>query len=390
MTKTDVATTTTRRKMELAPSVLKWARERADLSIDDLAKKIRTKPQRVEEWEATGQLSRNHAEKLARYTHTPFGYLFMKKPIIESLPIVDFRTHKDYNQLQIIASPGLLSTIYHMQNRQEWMRSYMLEFDIKPPTFVGQYKNKPIPVVSDAMHKTLGLCKEWFSEHSTLDRAFSHLIGRIDEIGIMAIVDGTVRGNTHHKLDPNEFQGFALVDDYAPLIFVNGADYKAAQMFTVAHELAHIFIGAEGLSSLNKTLPLFDNKVERRCNKIAAEFLIPSDALFDFMSKKEHGDNSAAKYYKVSRIMTMRRMSDAGVIGKRGFDIIYSNYAKHQQLIRKKNGGNYWHPIKYRIGERFGKAIVLAVAEGRLSYTDAYSLTGIRGGAFERYAQRMC
>lgn len=392
MVKTDVGAITSpkRRLIELAPDVLRWARERADLEIADLAKKIPTKPGRVEEWEITGWISRNHAEKLARSTHTPFGYLFMKEPISERLPIVDFRTRDSGGHIQSRPSPGLLSTIHLMQSRQEWMRNYMIEFDIDPPTFVGQYDNKSTTIVSDAMRKVLGLDREWSAGHPTWEHAFSHLIGCMDDVGVMAVVNGIVGSNTHHKLDPDEFQGFALVDDYAPLIFVNGADYKAAQMFTAAHELAHIFIGAEGISSLKRTLPQYDSLVEAQCNRIAAEFLVPTDILLEFLSKDKTADQErAAKYFKVSSIVAARRMLDTGVMDKIRFDRFYADYSEQQQKqqTQKKGGGNYWNMVKYRVGKRFGRAIVRAVMEERLPYTDAYRLTGMRGGTFERYAE---
>ena len=141
-----------RRQMILAPKVLRWARERASIGVEDLAKKIPVKSKRVEEWERTGRISRKQAERLSISTSTPFGYLFMKKPIREDLPISDFRTRSN-NLMQRRPSPGLLSTIYSMQRRQDWMRDYMIEYDVKPPGFVGLYSKSSASIgeIADGM-----------------------------------------------------------------------------------------------------------------------------------------------------------------------------------------------------------------------------------------------
>ena len=344
----------------------------------------------MEEWERTGWISRKQIERLSVSTYTPFGYLFMKKPIREDLPIVDFRTRGN-NTRQRRTSPGLLSTIYSMQRRQNWMRNYMIEYDVKPPIFVGMFSKSSAPIrkIADGMRTALGLEPEWFAKCPTWERAFSHLLESMDGAGVMRTVTGVVRSNTHHALDPDEFQGFALVDDHAPLVFVNGADYKDAQMFTVAHEIAHIFVGAEGVSALNRTLPIYDSPKERLCNKIAAEFLVPTDALDKFLSKNDANSNDMSTHFKVSIIVAARRMLDTESMSQTDYDKFYTNYAKQQQNVRKTKGGNYWNNVGYRTSSTFGKALVRAVMEDRLSYTAAYSLTDMRGSTFEKYAERM-
>ena len=109
--------------------------------------------------------------------------------------------------------------------------------------------------------------------------------------------------NTHRKLEANEFRGFALADSLAPLVFINGADTKSAQMFTLAHEIAHIWLGASALSDTNVVSTRSTHHEERWCNQVAAELLVPLQSI-----KAEHRDGEVlrheldrlARHYKVS------------------------------------------------------------------------------------------
>jgi transcriptional regulator with XRE-family HTH domain len=219
-----------RLQMTLQPDVLQWARNRAGYEADELAGKIGVKPERVVEWERSGKITVSQADKLAHHTHTPLGFLYLTEPPEDRLPIPDFRTLRDHALQR--PSPDLLETVQIMQRRQAWMREELMEDGAEPLAFVGASGLDSVPEnVANAMRNTLALGRDWAAKEGTWTDALRYLRDRIEDASVLVVFNGIVGNNTHRKLDPEEFRGFALVDEYAPLIFVNGANFKAAQMF---------------------------------------------------------------------------------------------------------------------------------------------------------------
>ena len=378
----------------LRPAVLKWARERADCDLDELAKRLKLQPQDILEWERSGRIAVNQVDDLARQTYTPVGYFYLAEPPDDSLPITDFRTRAGVSPRR--PSPNLLDTVYQMQLRQAWMREEMIAQEEPPLAFVGAFSlDSPPAQVAAAMGKALQLGEGWAAVEGGWTHALRTLRDHIEAAGLLVVFNGVVGNNTHRKLDVGEFQGFALVDEYAPLIFVNNADYKTAQIFTLAHELAHIFVGEAGLSKLEKLDPT-DHATEDICNQIAAEFLVPGEDLrkqWNVAGQSDDPYQGLARHFKVSTVVAARRAADSGFISRKEFFEYYDkNKAKHwggNPSEDKKRGGDFWNNQLWRVGSRFGSAVSRAVAEGRLSYTEAYGLTGLGGDAFSKMPEKM-
>ena len=379
-----------RLQITLQPDVLRWARERAKLQPEELAKKMGVKrPERVLEWERDGVISVAQVDKLAKCTYTPLGFLYSKEPPDERLPIADFRTREGTPP----PSPDLLDTVYLMQRRQGWMRDELIEDDAEPLDFVGAYGLDSQPRhVASAMREVLQLLGGWAQAEGTKNDALRRLRSRFDAVGVLVCFNGVVGNNTRRKLDPKEFQGFALADEYAPLIFVNNADFRAAQIFTLAHELAHLFIAKTGVSTLEALQPSPDD-TEKFCDKAAAEFLVPAEELRAFWSRSGTNNplQAVATKFKVSSIVAARRALDLKLISTDTFFNFYRANAKEWDgnQPREDDGGNFWNTQKWRIGPRFATAIVRAVKEERTLYREAYNLTGLWGDAFEDIPKKL-
>jgi Zn-dependent peptidase ImmA (M78 family)/transcriptional regulator with XRE-family HTH domain len=376
----------------LAPRILRWARERARLDRAALAKKVGTRENKVEAWEQTGKLRFAQLEKVAQATRTPVGFLFLAEPPSDELPIPDFRTVADAPVER--PSPDLLETVETMQRRQAWMRDFLIEEGEPELTFVGSASLDSNPdAVSASMRETLGFSRGWANEEATWTDALLKLRQAIDAIGVLVSISGVVGNNNYRKLDPNEFRGFALIDSYAPLIFVNGSDAKAAQMFTMAHELAHVWVAEGGVSNL-QALEATGNRVERFCNSAAAEFLVPEAEIrtrWPVARRADEPFQDLALQFKVSPLVAARRVLDLGLITREEFFAFYNEYLEdaRRQQERQGAGGSFWNNQNVRLGQRFGAAVVRAAKEGRLLYREAYRLTGLSGPTFDKFAERL-
>ena len=221
-------------RIAIRPELLRWACERAGYSVDDLVGRVPG----LRAWErGEKQPTVRQLEDFAKATHVPLGYLFLPAPPEERVPIPDFRTIQEEIRRP---SPDLLDTIYGMQRRQAWLREERMEYETEPLDFVGSARLTDDPdAVGREMRRLIGIGSGWAAGIGTWMEAVGELRKSIERAGVMAVVNGVVGNNTHRKLDVEEFRGFSLCDAHAPLIFVNGADAKSAQMFTLAHELAH-------------------------------------------------------------------------------------------------------------------------------------------------------
>ena len=294
-----------RLQITLQPGVLRWARERAGIGPEELARKLKVKPERVFEWEKSGRISIAQTDNLANSTHTPLGFLYLTEPPTDQLPIPDFRTRRQSGSLP---SPDLLEMVESMQRRQSWMRDELIADGAEPLDFVGAWGTDDSPLeAARAMRDALRLADDWAAREATWADALRRLRDQAEHAGVLVVRNGVVGNNTHRKLDPGEFQGFALVDKYAPLVFVNGADSEKNQMFTLAHELAHLLIGETGLSRF-QDFRLADHATEQFCSRTAAEFLVPERELQVFWPTARQTTDpyqATARHFKLSSLMAV-------------------------------------------------------------------------------------
>ena len=378
-------------RVEVEPALLRWAVDRAGWD----KKTAESRAPYLNEWiRGTRRPTLKQIEDFSRATHVPFGQLFLPEPPDEPLPIPDMRTVGDDGVSK--PSGDLLDTIYLCQNRQEWYREYLLEEGAPAVEIVGSAVREEDPAaVAERIRTVLGLHDDAASRRSRREGMRRELIDRIEELGVLVMVSGIVGSNTRRRLDPREFRGFALVDSMAPLIFVNGRDTRAAQVFTLVHELAHLCLGGSALSDPSDVVRPGVGE-ERWCNAVAAAALVPEAVL----RTEYRGDvgvealEGLAGCFGVSTLVVLNRLYDLRLIS---WDVFRRTYgAEHERLMslmaerRPSDGGSYYNTVPLRLGRRFSQAVLLSAFEGRTSYREAYELLQVRKHAtFQELAANM-
>lgn len=365
-------------RVDVRPELLRWAIDRSKREPRELYKKF---PKLVE-WEA-GVLAPTlrQLEGFAKATHTPLGYLLLPEPPEEQLPIADFRTMRDARVST--PSPDLLDTIYLCERRQDWYRDHAVATGSDSLDFVGSMTlQTPIGEAAAEIAGRLGFGVPDRSGFANWSAALSGLAERIEGLGALVMISGIVGSNTHRKLDPDEFRGLALADDLAPLIFVNGADTKAAQIFTLAHELAHLWLGESAVSRADLS-DTDGNASEKWCNGLAAELLVPVGSLrenFDPSRELTRELDRLAKTYRVSTLVVLRRLYDADFLPWDLFRAAYQTELTRvlDLLARTGSGGDFYRTQPVRVSKNFARAVIADTREGRTRYTDAFQLLGFR------------
>ena len=361
-------------RADIKPELLTWARERAGLEADALGRRF----PKLAGWEqGTVRPTLKQLEDFAKATHTPVGFLFLKEPPVEKIPIPDFRTIR--NKPVARPSPDLLDMIYVCQQRQEWYRDFARSERESPLSSVGSASlDSSVEQTAATMRHTLGFDIEERRRIPTWTDALRLFIGQADEAGIMVMCSGVVLNNNYRPLDPEEFRGFALSDNLAPLVFINGADTKAAQMFTLAHELAHIWLGQSAVSDAQASL-VPEHHVERWCNKVAAELLVPLEVMkheYDKGSSLRTELDHLARFFKVSTLVVLRRIYDAGGLTREEFWREYDKELERLLAISKGRGGNFYLTQAARVSKRFARALVISTLEGQTLHRDAFRMLG--------------
>lgn len=366
-------------ELNINANILTWAIARAGFNFDEFKEKV----PKIESW-ISGERNPTvkQLENFSKKVHLPFGYLFLSEPPKEKLPIPFFRTNQ--NPADHV-SVNVYDTILFMQQRQDWLRDYLKDNEFEQLDFVGKYRNNnSISAIVKSIRNTLNLQENWASSFKTWQEALDYLSEQIEDKGIILVFNGVVENSTKRKIEVDECRGFVLVDNYAPFMFINNSDAKAAQMFTIVHELAHIWTGHSAGFDFRKLQPA-DNPIEKLCDAVAAEFLVP-EVTFNRVWQSNPSIKNAAKYFKVSEIVIARRALDTGKITKKQFFDFYDEYINREFLKKQQSsGGDFYNTAKKRVSLTFAAHVNNAVKSGQLLYRDAYKLTSLKGDTFSNF-----
>ncbi|MCO6489520.1 MAG: ImmA/IrrE family metallo-endopeptidase [Phaeodactylibacter sp.] len=374
-------------------NILTWARQRAAIAPDDLAASVHVKEEQLMDWESgEDHPTFRQAQNLAKKLLIPFGYLFLAKPPAVEPQIADLRTVRDEERNKF--SLEFEDVLNDAQRKQNWYREQLLQEGAERLAFIGRFSIADnVEYVAQDIRDILGINREFRNSCSSWEDFLSKCIEKAEARGILVLRNGVVGNNNRRKLSVREFRGFVLSDPLAPLIFINNNDTQAAKVFTLAHELAHLWINESGVSNVDPgsatIVPV--NKIERFCNQVAAEVLVPQHAFLESWDDKaalQENLNTLCRLFRVSapviliRARTLRKISDQA---------FYEEYPKYNAARPRTEytSGNFNNTLPVRNSKTLTRAIISSALEGTTLYRDAARLLGIKVSTLHSLASHL-
>ena len=367
------------------PAMLMWCRKSARQSITAAAKAANVTEMKIEEWESgTKSPTFNQLSLLANLYKRPTCVFYLQSPPTDFSLMRDFRT-MDSEQREGEFSPQLAIAIRQARERSMWLSEYLQATDEPTLDFVGTSSRKSTPTsLGKKLRRILNVTIGEQSQCSSPDQALSMWKRKCEDVGVCVFGVG--------KIDPQEMSGFAIVDNYAPVIAINSRDSAAAKMFTLLHEMAHVLIGEEGVSDLsfgpgnNRRV----KPIETFCNAVAAEALVP-EALLVKSFDEYNGDNLVATAklsakFKVSQEVIARRLLDLKKVSRSFYSRIRSLCIQGAMLAAQRKEENprknvnipQQTLVKSRVGVRFSKTAVSAFRNGEIDGSSLSDLLGMK------------
>lgn len=373
--------------------VFRWARERADISAERLAKSVNTKPEKILAWEReTEYPNYRQAQKLAFALSVPLGYLFLSEPPEISVPIADFRSLPGKESAKI--SLNLQEVLDDALRKRDWYSEWRKEEGYPPFEFIGQFSTESdTDSLVQNMRQILDIPPDFAASMSTWDEHLRKFIQKVEIAGILVLQNGIVGNNTRRKLSVEEFRGFALANKYAPLIFINAVDSTAARIFTLAHELVHLWTGTSGISNPEISANGREiQKIELFCNFVAAELLVHGPTFSRRWDKYRNAiDNaqSLARYFRVSAQAILRRGYELEIISANEFFHAFEEILKATKPRKAGKGGAFYNNLISRNSRRFTVELLSAVSGGRITYLDAARLLNTQPGKVVKVMEKL-
>ena len=359
-------------KALINPTNVTWARERAGMSVSELAKKLHVKDKQVSAWESGEDApTMKQARDLASATLVSFGVLYAKTAPQEELPIPDLRTVDSHGIQKPSAS--LIAIIRTVIERQEWYKEYRLENLHYEKSFKTNFTaDSSVEEIVKDMKARLNLPAKRTCKWEDYERIVRN---HIESLGVLVMKERDLGGSSK-PLYVDEFRGFAIYDEVSPVIFVNSSDAKTAQLFTLMHELAHIWIGQSGLSDVS---PKNQRKEEVKCNAVAAEFLVPADEFLPMWNQEywQMEVSSIAGHFHVSRWVIVRRALTLGLITEYEYRQEIKKYVDDYKNNPNSTPSHYRVKIS-RLSKSFASAVVSEALSGRMLLRDAGHLLGTK------------
>lgn len=367
---------------QISIEVLEWAMSRVSVNVEELALACSTSSTVVYTWlSGSKKPSFRQAQLVAKRLRIPFGFLFLASPPPDLLSIPDFR-RVNREDIETI-SPDLHDVVLDVLHKQSWLSEFLRESGAQPVRYVAQRSgsNSVVDIAGD-IRVALKLVNN-YRRPSNGDAFLRDMVQRVEALHINVLRSGIVGQNTHRPLDVSEFRGFCLSDEFAPFIFINSADAKVAQVFTLLHELAHIWRGDSGVSGGPSQS---FSSIETLCNRVAAEALVSSgefDEVWNGDLPLPEAIDVASKHFQISRYVIAIKAFESQRISRYDLDELLDEYAREGRRVTPSKGGDYYRTLIVRNGRSFTERVIGAVGRQDVLIREAASLLDTKPGHLE-------
>ncbi|WP_269503109.1 XRE family transcriptional regulator [Burkholderia sp. IMCC1007] len=374
------------------PEVLRWARETVGLSIDDVATMLRTSSSEVAGWETgTGAPTYAQLEKLAyQVFKRPLAVFFLPSPPEEKVPQREFRTLPETDMRSLARD-----TYLQIRQAHAFQLSLKEVFNGRNPADDLIWKSvtlslsEPVSTQAETVRLLLGITLDEQTSWRNDDLALKQWRKAIEDVGVFVFKS---------PFKQREISGFCLMDDAFPIIYLNNSTTKTRQIFSLLHELAHLLLSMNGLSKLDSgyidALPQAEREIERFCNAIAAEVLIPRAAFdrlvagcpIDVESAPDELFAELAGYFGVSREAVLRRLLDQGRVSQTFYKRKATIWSAQQ---REAKGGSYYANQGAYLSDRFAREVVGRHYRHQITLDQAADFLGIKPKSFAGFEEHV-
>ncbi|HTX39226.1 MAG TPA: XRE family transcriptional regulator [Bryobacteraceae bacterium] len=377
----------------IQPKLLTWARTTAGLSLESAAQALgltsargKTGVQRLENMElGEEEPSRSLIGKMAKVYRRPLLVFYLAEPPRRGDRGQDFRTFPGQDKF----NPELDALVRDIKARQGLIRSMLEDDQAEPLDFIGSATMEmPVRPMAAQIAERLQFNLGRYRDAKNADEAFAYLRETIEASGVYVLLLGNL-GSFHTNIPTDVFRGFALADKIAPLVVINDQDARTAWSFTAVHELAHLWLGQTGISGTDT-----ENRVERYCNDVAGEFLLPAMELRQLapslrlsVATIAEEISTFAAAHRVSRPMVAYKLYRTDMIGKTTWAALDEHFKEQRQASKQREaernkkaegGPNYYVVRRHRIGGALLSLVRRSLDEGTITYTKAGRVLGVK------------
>jgi len=361
---------------------LTWGRETAGLEVEEAAKKIQIKPERLESWEAgEKQPTINQLRKLAHVYRRPLSVFFLPERPPEAVPAVH-----DFRQLPG-RPPGALSYHLRLQLRRARERRQIAldlyrELDEPAPEFGLRAALDDDPEeLGGRIREVLGVDLETQQRWRQPYKALKAWRERTENAGVLVFQASGV--------PVSEMRGLSLAVDPLPVVMINPKDAPNARVFTMMHELCHVALRNSGVCEpeSDRALPAEERGVEIFCNHVASAALVPmgdllADETVDGQRNPSWADDDLdqiAKRFAVSRFVVLRRLLTAGRTSRAFYRAKHEEWTR--QVQEQEATGGFVTPDSRAVaegGQTFVRLVLQSYHQDRITLSDVSDYLGVR------------